>query len=149
MVLNVVFVIVFAGGDELESADGSGGGEEANFAGGVAVGYKKEIGAAAGAFDVDAEAFVEFFIEQGVGFRGRVAEGMAVETVGALGDGVFDHVEDMAVVGGPGGAGYAFGAEGEEFAGAQVFDLERVLAEAGGVSGVGEKMIIVGDFEYS
>jgi hypothetical protein len=65
----------------------------------------------------------------------------------ALGDGVFDYVEEVAVVGGPGGGGYAFGAEGKKCAAAEFLDLEGVLAEAGGVGGIGKEMVVVGDVE--
>jgi len=146
MVVDVVFVIVFTRGDPLEFAERVGGGEEADFAGGVAVHDEEEIGAAARAFDVDAKTFVGFFVEELV-CAGGVTEGMAKESVGAFGEGIFDDVEKMAVVGGPGGGGDAFDAEGQEFGGAEIFDLEGVLAEAGGVGRVGEEMVVVGDFE--
>ena len=35
----------------------------------------------------------------------------------------------------------------ERFAGAEILDLQRVLAEAGGVEGVGEQMVVVADVE--
>jgi hypothetical protein len=68
MVVDVVFVVVFALGDELEFAEGCGRGEETDFAGGVAVRDQQKIAAAARAFDVDAEAFVGLFVEKRVGF---------------------------------------------------------------------------------
>jgi hypothetical protein len=72
---------------------------------------------------------------------------MAIEAMGPLGDGVFDHVEQMPVVGGPGGRGDPFGAEGQQVSGAEIFDFQRVLAEPGGVGRIGEEMVIVGDFK--
>ena len=146
MVLNVVFVIVFAGSDQLEFAERVGSGEEADFAGGVAVDDEDEISAAAGALDVNVEALVGFFVKELVG-SGGIAESVAIETMGPLGDGIFDDEEKVAVVGGPGGGSDAFDAEGQEFERTQVFDLERVLAETGGVCGVGEEMVVVGDLE--
>jgi hypothetical protein len=67
--------------------------------------------------------------------------------VGALGDFVFDDVEEGAVVGGPGDAGDALNAEGKKRRVLEIFDLESVLAEAGGVRGEGEEGIVVADFE--
>src|SRR5690242_9774808 len=146
MVVGVIFVIVFAGGDQSKLAERSGGGEEADFAGSVAVDDEDEIRAAAGAFDVNVETLVGFFVEELVG-AGGIAEDVAIKAMGALGEPVFDYIEEMAVVGGPGGGGDAFDAEGQEFGGAEVFDLENVLAEAGGVGGVGEEVVVVGDLE--
>jgi len=144
VVIDVVFVIIYPGGDEAEFAKWAGGGEKTDFASGVAVGDEEEVGAAAGAFDVDAKAFVGFFIKQRVG--GGIAEGMAIEAVGTFGDGVFDNVKEV-VTGRPRGTGDAFGAKGQDFAGAEVFDFEGVLTEASGIGGVGEKMVVVGDFK--
>ena len=145
MVVDVVFVVVFARVDERELAGGSIGAEIADFTGGVAVGDEEQIRAAAAAFDVNAEALVFFLVEEGV--RARGAEDVAIELVGALGDFVFDDVEEGAVVGGPGGGGDALDAEREEFVGEEILDFEGVLAEAGGVRGVGEEVIVVADFE--
>jgi hypothetical protein len=146
MVVAVVFVVVFAGSDEAEFAERVGGGEKANFAGGVAVDAEHEISAAAGTLYVNVEALVGFIIEELV-CAGRIAEDVAIKAMGTLGEGIFDYVEEMAVVGGPGGGGDAFDAEGQEFGGTEIFDLERVLAEAGDVGGVGEELVVVGDFE--
>jgi len=124
---------------------GAVGAEVADFAGGVAVGDEENVGTAPAALDVDAEALVFFFVEKRVGAVG--AEDVAEESVGALGDFVFDDVEEGAVVGGPGGAGDALDAEREHRGVIQISDFERVLAEASGVRGVGEEGIVVADFE--
>jgi len=68
MVVDVVFVIVFARGDELEFGERSGGGEETDLAGSVAVGQEEQVGAATSAFNVNTEAFVGLFVKQCVGF---------------------------------------------------------------------------------
>jgi hypothetical protein len=146
VVVDVIFVIVFARSDQAEFAERVGGGEEADFAGGVAVDDEDQIGAATGALDVEVEAFVGFVVEELIGASG-VTQGVTIEAVGSLGERIFDDVEEMAVVGAPGGGGDAFDAEGQEFGGTEVFDLQRVLAEAGSVGGVGEEMIVVGDLE--
>jgi len=69
------------------------------------------------------------------------------ELVGAFGDFVFDDVEESAIVGGPGSAGDAFDAERKHCGVVEIFDFESVLAEAGGVCGVGEEGIVVADLE--
>jgi len=92
------------------------------------------------------EALVGFFVDELVG-AGGIAEYVAIKAIGSLGDRIFYYVEEVAVVGGPGRGSDAFDAKGQEFGSAEVFDLERVLAEAGGVGGVGEEMVVVGDFE--
>ena len=58
---------------------------------------------------------------------------------------VFDGVESCFVVGGPGDGAYALDFSWEGFAGFEVLDAEGVLAEAGGVNGVGEPAAVVGD----
>src|SRR6476660_4954289 len=146
MVLDIIFVIVFAGCDEAKLVKRADRGEKADFAGGVAVRDQEKKGSAAGAFDVQAEALVGFFKQQRVG-GGGIAKAVTIETMGALGDRIFDHIEEVAVVGGPGGSGHTLGSEREEFTGSQVFDLQGVLAEPGGVGRVGEEVVVVGDFE--
>src|SRR5215472_10191733 len=116
-----------------------------NFAGDVAVGYQEEVSRAPRAFDVDAEAFVRFLKKQHVG--GGSHESMAVQAVGALGNGVLDHVEEMATVGGPRSGGHPLGAKREEFAALEILDLQSVLAEAGDVGGIGQKLVVVRDFK--
>src|SRR6476620_2726210 len=128
MVVGVVFVVVFAGSDEAEFAERVGGGEKANFAGGVAVDVEYEISATARTFDVNVEALVGFFVEELVR-ASRIAEDVAIKAMGTLGEGIFDYVEEMAIVGGPDGGGDAFDTEGQEFGCAEIFDLQRVLAE--------------------
>ena len=145
MMVDVVFVIVPAGVDELEATRGAIGAEIVDFAGDVAVGEEEEVGPTAAALDINAEALVVFFEEKRVGAVG--IKDVAEELVGALGDFVFDDIEEGAIVGGPGGGGDTLDAEGEEFVGAEILDFEGVLAEAGGVGGVGEEVVVVTDFE--
>src|SRR5208283_1979486 len=80
------------------------------------------------------------------------AEDMAIEAVGALGNFVFDNIEESEIVGGPGGAGDALDTQGEEFVGeefvgVEILDFENELAETGVVRGIGEEMIVVTDIE--
>src|SRR6266404_349911 len=145
MMVSVVFVIVFARGNEAEVGIGLSGGKEADLAGGVAGDGEEEKGAAAGALDIEAKALVALFVEQSIELG--CAEDVAVEAVGALGGFVFDGIEERAIVGGPGGAGDALDSNGESLAGGQILDLQRVLAEAGGVERVGEQGIVVADGE--
>jgi hypothetical protein len=69
---------------------------------------------------------------------------VAEELVRALGR-VLDAVEEGLVVGRPEGVDDVADVVGQILARAQVFDLERVLAVAGVVDGVGEKVPVVRD----
>src|SRR5215470_14131640 len=64
MMIRIVLVIVFPRRNELEFSERIVGPQEVAFARRVTVGDKKEVIAAARAFDVDAEAFVGFFEKQ-------------------------------------------------------------------------------------
>ena len=57
-VVDVVLLVVDAGGDELEVVLGLGGIEEVGFAGGVAGDFEEDVGAVGGAADVEVEALV-------------------------------------------------------------------------------------------
>src|SRR5215831_20893303 len=114
MVVDVVFVIFFARGDEPKFSLRIGGSQEAHFARGMAVDDQEQPAAAARAFDIHSEALVGFFVEQDVGVGRGIGKSMTVEAVRALGERVFDDVEEVAAVGRPGYRGYAFGAEGKE-----------------------------------
>ena len=73
------------------------------------------------------------------------AEGVAKDMVVALGDLVLGGVEEGARVGGPGERADALGGVGQVLHRAQVADMQRVLAEAGGVGGVGEQVAVGAD----
>src|SRR5260221_10021394 len=105
MMVSVVFVIVFARGNEAEVGIGLSGGKEADLAGGVAGDGEEEKGAAAGALDIEAKALVALFVEQSIELG--CAEDVAVEAGGALWGFVFDGIEKGGVVGGPSGGGGA------------------------------------------
>ena len=72
---------------------------------------------------------------------------MPIEAVGALGDFVFDCVEERLVVRGPSGAGDALGLEEEQRIGGEIFDFESELAETGDIGGIGEQLVVVADGE--
>ncbi len=111
----------------------------------MALDGEEKVGTAAGALDVDAEAFINFFKQECVGLGGT--EDVAVETMGTLRDFVFNRIEESFVVGGPGGAGDACGSERDKGVGSEVFDLERVLAETRDVGGVSEESVVVANVE--
>ena len=144
--VGVVLLVIEAGSDDAEFAGGIGGGEEAILVGGVAAGFDHEVLAVAGAADAEVEALVFFVEDEGV-FGGGRAEGVAEDAVLALGDFVLGGVEEGARVVGPGEGADAFGGVGKIGPGAQVADVEGVLAEAGGVSGVGEEVAVGADGE--
>ncbi len=122
------------------------GGEEAVLVGGVGAGFDHEVLAVAGAADAEVEALVLFVEDEGV-LLGGGAEGVAEEVVLALGGLVFGGVEEGARVGGPGDGADALGGVGQVVSGAEVADVEGVLAEAGVVGGVGEEVAVGGDRE--
>ena len=62
---------------------------------------------------------------------------------------VFDCVEKCAIVRGPDDGADALHFTGERFAGFEILDVKRVLAEAGGVGGVGEPAAVVGDVGFA
>src|SRR5690349_23285787 len=68
---------------------------------------------------------------------------MPVEAMGALGSLVLDRVEERGIVGRPSRAGDAFGAKRQQRSAPQIFDLERVLAKAGGVQRMRKQAIVV------
>ncbi len=100
----------------------------------------------AGLAGAEVEALVGLLEDECV-CRLRLAERMAVEPVLALGLFVFDGIEEGGVVVGPDEGADALGGVGEGFAGAQVFDVQRVLAETGVVDRVGEQVLVFGDAE--
>ena len=106
-----LFVVVFARSDQLKLTRGLIRAQETDFAGGVAIRDEEEIGAAAGALNIDAEALVFFLEKENIGKVG--AEDVAIQAMRALGDFIFDDVEESKTVGSPGGAGDAFNVEGE------------------------------------
>ena len=93
----------------------------------------------------DSKTLIEFLEEQGVRFRGP--QNVPVEAVRALRGFVLDGVEQRAIVGGPGDTGDALDALGKDGPGAQVFHLQRELAESRGIGRIGEQAIIFTDFE--
>ncbi len=72
---------------------------------------------------------------------------MPIEPVRALRRFVFDGVEQRSIVGSPGDTGDAFEALGKGSPGAQVLDVERVLAETRRVGRVGKQVIVHADVE--
>ena len=117
------------------------GGQKAELVGGVAAGLDHEVEAVAGAADAEVETLV-LFVEDEVVFGGGCAEGVAEDAVLALGGLVLGGVEEGARVGGPGQRSDALGCVWEVGERAQVADVERVLAEAGGIGGVGEEVAV-------
>ena len=137
-----VFMLVFACGDQRELAGGIVGGEDVALAGDVAGGFENDVFAVAGAACAEVEALVVVLIDEHVG--GVIgAEDVAVELVLALLFFVFDRVEQGSVIRGPGDGADALDGTEQVLAGVQVFDVQRVLTEAGGVSGVGEEAAVV------
>ena len=143
--VDVVFVIVLSGSDEEELTVWIVGGKKADFAGGVACGGKDEKGRAPSLVDLEAKALIGFIVEKEI--RGSGAENVTVKAMGALGEFVFEGVEECAIVGGPGDAGDALEGFRKDRVGLEVFHEERELAVAGGVCGISEITIVFADFE--
>ena len=100
--------------------------------------------AVAGAADAEVEALVVVLIDEHI-FGVLRAEGVPPELELALLLLVFDGVKKCPVVGGPDDGADALDFSGEGLAGFEVLDAQGVLAEAGGVCGVGEPAAVVGD----
>ena len=125
-----------------------GGGEEADFVGGVRTGLDKDVLAVAGAAYAEVEALVGFFVDE-VRAAGRedgvFGEGVAEKLVLALGLLVFGGEEDGGGVGCPDEGADAFFCVGEVLASLQVAEAEGVLAEAGVIGRVGEHEAVGAD----
>ena len=120
------------------------GGQHLAFSRGVAGGFQDDEFAVAGAAGAEVEALVVVLVDQHVAGSGRAAC-VTPELVLALLLLVFDGSRRACVVGGPDDGAYALDFSGESLAGFEILDVEGVLAEAGGVSGVGEPAAVVGD----
>lgn len=139
-VVDVVLEVFFAGEDDAPFA-GFVGWADLGFGFGFAFGDDDEEFFVAGSSEAEGEFFVFFFVDHLV-FRG--AELVAVDPFAAFGFVFFDVIEDV-VVGAPDeGIDLRDGVREEDVV-LQVFDLEEVLAVAGGVGGVGEEVAVVGD----
>ena len=139
-----IFVLVFAGADNSEFAGGLLGGEYEALSRSVAGGFEDDVLSVAGASSANVEALIVVLIDENV-VGVRHTELMAEELELALLLLVLDGIEDCFIVSGPGDRANALDFSGQCFAGFEVFDAKRVLAEAGGVHGVGQPAAIVGD----
>ncbi len=145
-VVGVVLDVVAAGLDQRPCCGGLGCGQEVGLAGGVAADFEQDEFLVAGLAGAEVEALVGLFEDERV-CRLRLAEGVAIELVLALGLFVFDGVEERGVVVGPDDGADALGGVGQRLAGAEVLDVQGVLAEAGVIDGVGEQVLVLGDGE--
>src|SRR6267142_1035560 len=116
MMLDIVFVVVFARGDQTKFGVRLRCWKKTDFTRGVAGDCEQKKCAAARAFDVEAESLVGLFVEQRVGLG--CAENVAIQAVGALRSFVFDGVEERVIVGSPRGAGDTFDSNWERLASA-------------------------------
>jgi hypothetical protein len=153
-----IFVVVFARADERECAVGLVGGQHPRFGRGVAGRFQYQEFAVAGAAGAQIEALVVVLADDDIGGVRR-AQGMAQQLVLALLHLVFNGVEEGAVghpidgdlsmgtpvVSGPHDGAHTLDFTGQRLAGFEILDVERVLAEAGGVGRVGEPSRVVGD----
>ncbi len=145
-VVNVVLVLVPTRRDDMELSLRLVGRAVETLAGRVAGRLHDDVFAVAGAACPDVEAFVGLLEDQGVGRVGSAAH-VPVELELALLLFVFHGVEEVEAVGGPDYGANPFDAADKDFSGLQVFDLEGVLAEAGGVDGKGHPAAVVGDVD--
>ena len=142
-VIDGVFVLVFAGTDESELSSWLVGWKDAALGGGVAAGFEDDEFPVASTACADVEALIVVLLDENIGGVRRL-KGVAIKLKLALLLFVFDGVEERAVVGCPGDGAYALDFAGEGFSGFEILDVEGVLAEAGGVDGVGEPAAVVG-----
>ena len=143
-VVEVITVLLLARQEDREIVLRAGGGQVAGFAGVLGFNLENQVLAVARLADADIVEFVLLVVEQ-IEF-GR-AEDVAEQFVAAFGDVVLGGQEERLVVGGPGHGGDARGGVGEGLPVAQILHLQGVLAEAGVIDGVGQKILVVGDHE--
>ena len=98
--------------------------------------------------DIDVIAFIFLVEDNGIGF-GVGSEHMPEYKIAALGCRIFGAVEQSFVIRGPGNRIDALGCVGQQFAGAQILDMQPVLAEADVVRRVGEQAVVVTDRELA
>ena len=144
--LGVVLLVVDARGKKAEVAGGVCGLEEAVLVGDVGAGLDHEVLSVAGLADADVEALVRLMEDHGI-VGGLCADGVAEEVIVALRGLVFGGVEERLRVGGPDDGADAEGGVGQVLHGAEVANVEGVLAIAGLVGGVGEEVAIGRDGE--
>ena len=143
-VVGVVLLVGNALGEHTKVAGGQRGCDVAILRGGVAAALDEDVLAIAGAANAYVEALVRFFEEERVlVYCGT--QGVPVDPVLPLGLLVLDGVEEHGGVGGPGEGTDALGGVWQQVTGAHVLDVERVLAEAGLVCGVGEQVAVRAD----
>src|SRR5262249_17475599 len=106
---------------------------------------KQEQTTAARAFDIEAKAFVGFFIKQRV--RRNRTDTMPVEPVGAFRNFILNRVEERLVVSSPGHARDTLHFFSPDLTVAQVFQMKRVLAEASDIRRVGHPLVVITDLK--
>ncbi len=139
-----VFLLLNARGDYLEAAQRIFCVEPATLIGGVAACFHQEVVAVARPANAQVEAFVWLLVDEDVRGCG-LSQDVAPELVVPLGDLVFGGEQKRCAVGAPNNGADALGCVCEMVAGAEVLDVERVLAEAGVVGGVGEQISVWAD----
>jgi hypothetical protein len=114
----------------------------------VAGGFHHQEFAVAGAAYANIETLVVVLVDEFIS-RVKRDERVAPKLELALLLFVFDGVEEGAVVSGPDYGADTLDFARKSFAGFQILDAQSVLAEAGGVCGVGEKTAVVGNVGIS
>jgi hypothetical protein len=138
-------MVVFARRDEPEFSGGLIGAQEADFARCVAGDRQNKKSTAARALHFDAETLVGLLVEQRVGFS--KSQHMPIKPVGTLRRFVFHSVKKCAVVRSPCNTRDPFEPLRKCGSGAQVFNLQGVLAEARGIDRIGQQMIVFTSLE--
>src|SRR6266436_882945 len=126
--IDVVFVIGLTREDRFPNGVGVVSGDKAKFSGGLAERSQRDHGLIPAPIDADVEELVLLFVQHLVLIR---AQNVAKHFVVALRDRIFSHIEKSLVVGGPGQVIDAFNFLGQQFARAQILDLQSVLSIAG------------------
>jgi hypothetical protein len=142
--VDIVFMLVAAGADDGELGKRIVGCENARFAGDVAGGFEHKEFAVARAPDAKIEPLIVVLIHEHVGGELGVTR-MTPDLELALLLFIFHGVKESGVVRCPCNGTDALDAAWEGLASREVFDVEHVLAEARGVSGIGQPAAIVGD----
>src|SRR6185437_13187027 len=128
-VIDVVLVIRFSWTDNFQSGGRSIRRQVLPLARSLALRTQQNHGLVARAAGADVEEFVFLFKDQ---IRLCTSQNVPKELVRSFGDGVFSSEEDRFVVSGPRHISHSFKRLRQLLTGAQVLDLELVLAVAGG-----------------
>ncbi len=138
--IHVIFMVRLARSDHAKLAIRLKRGQETHLARCVAGNHQQKKRAAASALNFNAKALVGLFINQCIG--PRRANNVAIEPVGAFRSRVFDGIKKRPAIGRPNRARNALHRFRINLPTPQVFDVQRILPESGGVERIGKQQVV-------